>query len=143
MFVKTSALSASIAGAIMLASVGFSSSASAAPIAAAKQLQAPQDAPIVQVHHKKKGYGKHKGNGKGWKGGHGGGYYTLGPRQIRRSLRHRGFYKIRIIDRRGPVYVVKAIGWRGMPVRLVVDARTAHIVRSRPIGHGVYFQYRW
>lgn len=143
-----SKLSAPIAAAILMATVGFAPSASASPLSVAKQIQAPQDAPIVQVHHKKnKKHGNHRGNG--WQGGHGGGHYSLGPRQIRRSLRHRGFYRIRIIDRRGPMYIVKAIGWRGMPVRLVVDSRNAHIVRSRPIGHGrhgghgFYWQHSW
>ncbi len=135
-----SRLSAPIAGAILLAAIGLAPSVSAAPLAAAKQLQAPQDAPVVQIHHKK---GPRKHRGPGWRGGHGHGHYALGPRQIRRSLRHRGFYRIKIIDRRGPMYIVRAIGWRGMPVRLVVDSRTAHIVRSRPIGRGVYWQYRW
>lgn len=138
-----SKLSAPIAGAILLATIGFAPAAAASPLSTAKQIQSSQDAPVIQIHHKKKGYGKHKGRGHGWQGGHGGGHYSLGPRQIRRSLRHRGFHRIRIIDRRGPMYIVKAVGWRGMPMRLVVDSRNAHIVRSRPIGHGVYWQYRW
>ncbi|WP_422384197.1 hypothetical protein [Roseibium album] len=145
-----SKLSAPIAGAILMATIGFAPSASAAPLSIAKQIQASQDTPIVQVHHKKKKHGNRRGNG--WHGGHGGGHYSLGPRQIRRSLRHRGFHRIRIIDRRGPMYIVKAIGWRGMPVKLVVDSRTAHIVRSRPVGHGrrgghgghgVFWQHSW
>ncbi|MET1412768.1 hypothetical protein ABVF61_10905 [Roseibium sp. HPY-6] len=155
MFTITSKLSAPIAGAILLATVGFAPSASATSLSGAKQIHASSDAQVIQIHHKKKG-GKRHGNG--WQGGHGGGHYSLGPRQIRRSLRHRGFHRIRIIDRRGPMYIVKAVGWRGWPVRLVVDSRNAQIVRSRPIGqgrhggygghgghggHGVYWQFRW
>lgn len=135
-----SRLSAPVAGAILLGSLVLAPSVSAAPLAAAKQFQAPQDTAVVQIHHKKRP-GKH--GGRGWNGGYGHGHYALGPRQIRRSLRHRGFYRIKIVDRRGPMYIVRAVGWRGMPVRLVVDSRTAHIVRSRPIGRGIYWQYNW
>lgn len=138
-----SKLSAPIAGAILLATIGFVPAATASPLSAVKPVQASQDAPVIQIHHKKKGYGKRNGRGHGWQGGYGRGHYSLGPRQIRRSLRHRGFHRIRIIDRRGPMYIVKAVGWRGMPMRLVVDSRNAHIVRSRPAGHGVHWQYRW
>lgn len=76
----------------------------------------------------------------------------LGPRQIRRSLRHRGFRAIDIVDRRRGAYIVRAIGWRGHPVKLVVDARTAEILRRKPIHHGggrggprgsFEWSYRW
>jgi len=67
----------------------------------------------------------------------------LGPRQIRRSLRHRGFYGIEILRERRHVYVVRAHGWRGHPVRLVVDARSAEILRRKPIRHGYNWGYQW
>ncbi|GGB32302.1 hypothetical protein GCM10011316_00520 [Roseibium aquae] len=67
----------------------------------------------------------------------------LGPRQIRQSLRQRGFYQIRFLKERPHVYVVRAIGWRGHPVRLVVDARTGEILRGRPIRNGYNWGYGW
>ena len=63
-------------------------------------------------------------------------FRPLGPREIRRSLRHRGFRAIDIVDRQRGTYVVRAIGWRGHPVKLVVDARTAEILRRAPIHRG-------
>lgn len=67
----------------------------------------------------------------------------LRPRQIRKSLRHRGFRAIQILDRRRGAYVVRAVGWRGRPVKLVVDARTAQIVRRKPIRSGYHWNYHW
>jgi len=67
----------------------------------------------------------------------------LGPRQIRRSLRHRGFHGIEILRERRHVYVVRAHGWRGHPVRLVVDARSAEILRRKPLRHDYNWGYGW
>ncbi|TWI82263.1 hypothetical protein JM93_03613 [Roseibium hamelinense] len=78
--------------------------------------------------------------GGGWHRGPAWRYDRLGPRQIRRSLRHQGFRKIQIVRERGRVYVVKARGWRGRPVRLVVDAYNAQILRRHPIGWGQRWQ---
>lgn len=91
---------------------------------------------------------------RGRPGWHDGGWEArpLHPRQIRRSLRHRGFRAIDIVDRRRGAYIVHAIGWRGHPVKLVVDARTAEILRRKPIHHGggrggpggsFEWSYRW
>lgn len=124
--------------------------------------------PVVKVHDRDRPHrhghghdgrrGGHRGqhfdgHRGGPRGGHGGGHWGgpgwhghhahMGPRQIRRSLRHRGFHRIKIVDRRGPMFIVKAIGWRGMPVRLVVDSRNARIVRSHPVGGRGYWQPRW
>ncbi|WP_299816492.1 hypothetical protein [uncultured Roseibium sp.] len=137
MFANVSKLSAPIAGAIFLVSAGFISSAVAAPQAAGLKGQTAQSELVVQVDHRRGGHGR-KG-GRGWQGGHGWNQQSMGPRQIRRSLRHRGFHRIQIVNRRGPMYIVTANGWRGMPVRLVVDSRNAHIVRSHPMGRG----HRW
>jgi len=141
MFTKVSKLSAPIAGAILLASVGFTTAASAAPQAAGVQFQTPASELVVKVDHRR-GHGRH-----GWDDRRGGRHHAMGPRQIRRSLRHRGFHKIRILDRRGPMFIVKARAWGGQKFRLVVDSRNAQIVRSRPIGHRGgwhgHWQRRW
>ncbi len=83
---------------------------------------------------------EHRGD---WGRDHRHGWHRMGPREIRRSLRHRGFHRIRIIDERGPVYMVRAIGWRGMRMRLVVDARSGQILRKRPAGRGFGWNHRW
>jgi len=132
MFTKASKLSAPIAGAILLATVGFTTTASAAPQAAGIQFQTLASELVVKVDHRKK-HGRH-GRDHGWHGGHGWRHHAMGPKQIRRSLRHRGYHKIRILDRRGPMFIVKARAWGGQKFRLVVDSRNAQIVRSRPIG---------
>jgi hypothetical protein len=41
------------------------------------------------------------------------------------------------------MYIVKAQGWRGFPMRLVVDSRNADIVRSRPLGRRFDWHRRW
>lgn len=137
MFAKISKLSAPIAGAIFLVSAGLATTASAAPQPGKLQVQTPQAELVIKADHRR-GQGRH-----GWNGGHWGGYHQMGPRQIRRSLRHRGFHDIDILDRRGPMYIVKARGWRGLPMRLVVDSRNARIVRSQPMGHRGRGHHRW
>lgn len=52
--------------------------------------------------------------------------------RIVRSLRHRGYTRIRSIERVRGDYIVVARGHRG-PVRLVVDGRTAEIVSRQPL----------
>ncbi len=139
MFLNASKLSAPIAGAVLLVSAGLASAAVAAPMGGERQLNAPKSELVVQIDHRR-GHGPKRG---GWHGGHGRGHHLMGPRQIRRSLRHRGFHRIHIVDRRGPMYIVRANGRRGMQMRLVVDSRTADIVRSRPIGRQFPRHYRW
>ncbi|WP_428647222.1 hypothetical protein [Roseibium sp.] len=137
MFAKVSKLSAPIAGAILLVSAGFVSTASAAPQAAGLQFQVPASELVVKVDHRGRRGGWDRHDRRDWR------RHTMGPRQIRRSLRHRGFHRIRIIDRRGPMFIVNAKGWNGIPMRLVVDSRTADIVRSRPRHGGWGWQNRW
>lgn len=146
MFTKGSKLSAPIAGVVLLAAIGFTSSALAAPQPMPLHKQSGYaeftiqldnkrgDARQLRVHDKNKAH-RHNGRGRPdhYRGHWGPGTYELGPRQIRRSLRHRGFHKIRLVDRRGPMYIVKARSWDGQRYRLVVDSRNAHIVRSKPI----------
>lgn len=72
----------------------------------------------------------------GWRGPgrHRGGYRLerLGPRQIARRLNRKGYYGIRGIRPRGDVYLVRARGWRGKPLQLVVDAYSGRVLdRSR------------
>ncbi len=148
MIAKFSKLSAPIAGAVLLVSAGLVAPASAAPQAGQLQIQTAQSELIVEVGqrggHRGGEWGERRG-GRHWDGRHGGRHHAMGPRQIRRSLRHRGFHRVRVLDRRGPMYIVKARGWNGNPMRLVVDARSGQIVRSRPIHRhtGWSFQYRW
>lgn len=134
MFSLTSKIAAPLAGAVLLIAAGGVTGASAGPTVGERFKTTSFADLTVQVDHR---------GHRHWKGGPGRHYQKLGPRQIRRSLRHRGFYRIRIIDRRGPMYIVRAVGWRGMPVRLVVDSRTAHIVRSRPLGQQFHWSYSW
>ncbi|MHA7776394.1 hypothetical protein [Roseibium sp. M-1] len=137
MFAKISKISAPIAGAILLVSAGLVTTASAAPQAGKLQVQTPQAELVVKV-------GQRHGHGRnGWQGGHGWHQQQMGPRQIRRSLRHRGFHDINILDRRGPMFIVKARGWQGFPMRLVVDSRNAQIVRMQPMGHRRHGHNRW
>ncbi|WP_289036199.1 hypothetical protein [uncultured Roseibium sp.] len=111
-----------------------------------RQQQGPEargSAITLEVDYRK---GQHKGRGHGPKWGHGekrGHWGKMGPRQVRRSLKHRGFHKIRILGERGPVYMVRAHGWRGMPMRLVVDGHTGQILRKRPIHRHGHWNYRW
>ncbi|MCX2725325.1 hypothetical protein [Roseibium salinum] len=142
MFARFSKLSRPIAGAVLMVTAGIMQPAAAAPLAGMFHAQVPQSEMTVQVDHRRDrdhrpGYGRH--------GGRWGRHHALGPREISRSLRHRGFHAIRIVDRRGPMYIVMARGWDRRPVRLVVDSRTAHIVRVHPIGRrgGSHFEWQF
>ena len=55
-------------------------------------------------------------------------HYRMSPRQIRRSLRHRGFHDIRFTDRHGRFYRARATGPRGGRVALTVRSRDARII---------------
>ncbi len=55
-------------------------------------------------------------------------YERLGPRQIARQVHRQGFRDIRNIRARGDVYVLRAEGRRGIPVRLVVDAFSGEVI---------------
>ncbi|GAB4520429.1 MAG: hypothetical protein Tsb0019_21410 [Roseibium sp.] len=150
MFRKVSKVSAPIAGAILLVAAGMATTASAAPLPADLQVRSTQSEPVVKIDHRQGRHGhkaqrRHDGfrdHGRhGWNRGWG--HHELGPREIRRSLRHRGFHRIDILDRRGPVYIVKARAWGGQKLRLVVDSRSGQIVRSHPIGHRPHWQGPW
>lgn len=58
---------------------------------------------------------------------------ALSRKQIRRSLRHRGFHDFRRVERRGNRYVVVAENRRGRLLRLRVNAYTGEIERRRRI----------
>ncbi|WP_037546994.1 hypothetical protein [Stappia stellulata] len=58
----------------------------------------------------------------------------LGPRRIVRKLHRRGFRNISRVRSRGDVYVVRAKGRRGAPLRLVVDAYSGQVVGRTVLG---------
>ncbi|MFD1696983.1 hypothetical protein [Roseibium aestuarii] len=71
-------------------------------------------------------------------------HWLMSERDVRRSLRRQGFEDIRIVGQRGPVYIVKADGWRGLRERLVVDGRSGAIIGREPArGQGFHWSYRW
>jgi len=139
MIMSASKLSAPLVGALLLVSIGLVPAASAAPLAGPAKIQTSQSDLIVEVGHR-----KHR-RGHGWHGGHHGhGHgYKMAPRQIRHILHRRGYHRIKFLDRRGRVYVIHARGWRGRPMHLVVDARNARILRSRPLGRHYRLRYGW
>lgn len=67
-----------------------------------------------------------------WRRGHGRRAH-LSPRQVRRQLRHRGFHNMRFVDRRAPVYKLRAIGPRGHRVFLVVSSRSGRIIERHRV----------
>ena len=69
--------------------------------------------------------------------------YRMGVKEMRRSLRARGFHRIRIIDVRPYVFRVRAFGHGGMAFRLVVDRMNGQILRMRPARGGKHWSYRW
>jgi hypothetical protein len=127
-------VTAPLAAAILLVSVAAGGSANAA--AGAIHVKNPTPDIEQRVGHR---HGRHHGGR--WDGRGPGRWGRMGPRQIKRSLRQRGFQRIRILDVRGPVYVVKARGWRGRKVRLVVDAFNGQILRRNVTGR--HYQYQW
>ncbi len=59
--------------------------------------------------------------------------YHLSVWQVRRQLRHRGFRDMYFVDRRAPVYKVRAIGPRGHRVLLVVSSQTGRVINRQPL----------
>ncbi|GGF04694.1 hypothetical protein H1W37_11840 [Stappia taiwanensis] len=98
----------------------------AAPSAQALDIRAKAPAPVAaEATVQLAGW-----RGRGWHRGYR--LERLRPRQIARRLNRKGYYGIRRIRPRGDVYVVRARGWRGKPVRLVVDAYSGRVLdRSR------------
>ncbi len=62
----------------------------------------------------------------------------LPRRVIRRILRHRGFYGIEFIDRRGDRYVARAYDRRGRYVRVAFDAYSGELIRKKYLSAGGY-----
>jgi len=60
-------------------------------------------------------------------------HYRLSPRQVRRSLRHRGFDHIRFTDAHGRIYKARATNPRGRRVVLTIRSRDARILEVRRI----------
>ena len=71
----------------------------------------------------------HDWNNRRWDYAH----YRMTPRQIRRSLRHRGFHHIRFTDTRGGIYRARATGPRGRRVALTIRSRDARILEIHRI----------
>ena len=69
-------------------------------------------APVQMVDHR---WGRHRDR-------------RMGPRRIVRKLHRRGFTNIWRVRSRGDVYIVRANGRRGAPLRLVVDAYSGKII---------------
>lgn len=124
-----------LAGAILITAFAAGGSAMAAP-----KIHRAENPNVTQVGG---GRPHHSLEQRRWHGHRPDRWERMGPRQIRRSLRHRGFDHIRILDTRGPVYVVKAHGWRGAPLRLVVDAFSGRILRQDLMGAHFRWSYRW
>lgn len=126
-----------LAGALLFTALAANGSAIAAPNYSKNQVFAPGI--VLEIDHRN----GRKGYRGGWQGERRGHWGRMGPREIRRSLRHRGFHRIRIVDARGPVYIVKARGWRDQGVRLVVDARNGRILKRRPLGQRRHWNQPW
>jgi hypothetical protein len=60
-------------------------------------------------------------------------HYRMTPRQVRRSLRHRGFDRIRFTDTQGRIYRARATNRRGRRVALTIRSRDARIVEMHRI----------
>jgi len=88
--------------------------------------------PEVEVFEvERRGRGRHWDGG--WEGPRGG---WLTPREVRFLLREEGFSRIRFLDRDGRVYRAIAIGPRGRPVRVAVNARNGRILDVEPLRRG-------
>ena len=59
--------------------------------------------------------------------------YRMTPRQVRRSLRYRGFDHIRFTDAHGRIYKARATGPRGRRVALTIRSRDARILEIHRI----------
>ncbi|ADZ69285.1 hypothetical protein [Polymorphum gilvum] len=130
MFKKTFA-TAILAGATLFAAQFSGAQAQAASRGPTAEVPA-----AVQIDYRR--------GGRGWDddrrhGRHG----RLQPHEIRRSLVHQGYRHVADMQPRGSVYVVRAVGWRGMPQQLIVDAYTARILERRPAGYGPHGGHRW
>ena len=66
----------------------------------------------------------HDWNNRRWDYAH----YRMTPRQIRQSLRRRGFHDIQFTDTRGGIYQARATGPRGGRVALTIRSRDARIL---------------
>ena len=53
---------------------------------------------------------------------------VLSPPEIRRVLRRHGFRQIRFLDRRAPVYVVRAVAYNGRAYKVRVSAYNGRII---------------
>lgn len=126
-----------LAGVLLFTAFAMNGSAVAAPNSSKNQIFAP--GLVLEIEHRN-GRKAYRGGRRGESRGHWG---RMGPREIRRSLRHRGFHRIRIVDIHGPVYIIKARGWQDRRVRLVVDAHSGRILKRRPLGQRRHWNQPW
>ena len=66
-------------------------------------------------------------------------HLRMSPYQVRRSLRHRGFYDVRFIDAYGQIYKAIAIGPRGGRFLLTIRSRDAAILEAQRMRHHYYY----
>ncbi len=101
-------------------------------IAATTLIAVPANAGVtVKFGFGAPGYGwNHAPHGHGWKHapyGHGWQHKTLSQRDVSRILHRQGYRHVQVLDRRGPVYQVRARKF-GRAFYLVVSARNGAIL---------------
>ena len=68
---------------------------------------------------------------------------ALTPREIRRVLRYQGFRHIRNLDRRGRVYVARAVSYNGRLYKIRLNAYNGRIIGQRVIASAGHRGHRW
>jgi len=58
---------------------------------------------------------------------------TLSPPEVRRVLQYRGFRQIRFLDRRAPVYVVRAVAYNNRAYTVRVSAYNGRIIAQQAV----------
>jgi hypothetical protein len=108
----------------------FAKTIAAGLIAATALTAVPASAASVQFnfgpywgpHVQERGWRQDRGWHDRWQ------HQRVSTHQVRRMLQGRGYYRIRFVDRGGPVYQVRA-DKRGRSFFLVINARTGEILR--------------
>lgn len=101
---------------------------------AASLAPAPASAASVGLHFGAPGFGvtiyNRDRDRRGWHRGrpH---IRVLSPAQIRASLRRHGYSRIHRLDRRGNVYVARAVGFRNNLVQVTVNAHNGNVINRR------------
>ena len=58
---------------------------------------------------------------------------ALSPWEIRRLLLNAGFRKVQRLDRRGPIYVARAVAYNGFLYKVRLSARNGRIIAERRV----------